>query len=164
MERLRVGTVGKPHGVEGAVYVRTDAPESLEAGSHVWLGAIEYEIEAIHKHGDRLLVRFVGIDDRTAAEGLRGSEVLAERASVQLSADEFLIADTIGLPVDIDGEAPVGTVVGVVTSSPQHRLVVEWQGTRYEVPLHPDIVTIGGDRVSVRPPVGLFDPGDAVEA
>lgn len=164
MQRLPIGTVGKPHGLLGAVYVRTDAPEVLEPGRTVWIDGREHEISSVQLHGERMLATFAGIGDRNTAESLRGGVITAERAVIHLGADEFLVADTIGLPVRVEGQTGTGSVADVVTNAPQHRLIVEWHGRRVEVPLHPDIATVGVDEVMVRPPPGLFDPENAVEA
>jgi 16S rRNA processing protein RimM len=78
---LTVGRVAKAHGVGGelVVEIRTDDPAARFApGNTLRLkrprGGAEasYVVESAREHGARLLVRLAGVDDRDAAEGLRG--------------------------------------------------------------------------------------------
>ena len=81
MERptIVVGVVLKPHGLRGEVSVqsRSDNPDRWTPGSIVFDEAgTEYRVTAARAHGSRLLVSFEGIGDRTAADGLRGRQLL----------------------------------------------------------------------------------------
>jgi 16S rRNA processing protein RimM len=74
-----VGLVTAAHGLRGEVAVqsRSDNPGRWVAGGVV-LGpdGRSLTIEAIRRHGARLLVKFAGVEDRTAAESLRGAELV----------------------------------------------------------------------------------------
>ena len=89
-ERIEVvvGRIGKPHGLRGevTVEVRTDEPERrFVAGSTLAAepprgsanGLTSLEIVSLRWHQTTLLVRFAEIADRTAAEGARGTLLLA---------------------------------------------------------------------------------------
>lgn len=74
-----VGRVRRPHGVRGEVVVdpESDVPGRFAAGAELELVAAgdrrTVRIETVRGRPARLLVRFAGIDDREAAEGLRGA-------------------------------------------------------------------------------------------
>jgi 16S rRNA processing protein RimM len=74
-----VGRAVRPHGLLGEVVVEveSDVDERFAPGSTMRLGAHgrRVEVVAARPFGDRLLVRFAGLDDRTAVEGLRGIEL-----------------------------------------------------------------------------------------
>jgi 16S rRNA processing protein RimM len=82
---LVVGRVGRPHGVRGevTVEVRTDDPDDRFSPGRVLAtdpaesGPLMVEQARWHS-GGRLLIRFAGIDDRGAAEALRGAELVAD--------------------------------------------------------------------------------------
>jgi len=74
-----VGVVTKPHGLHGDVAVlnRSDNPDRWRAGSVVFAeDGRAYTVAASRLHGARLLVRFDGVGDRTAAEALRGTTLV----------------------------------------------------------------------------------------
>lgn len=72
------------------------------------------EITQVAGTAARPIVRFAGVDDRAAAEKLRGIEILVERGEVpQLGEDEWWTVDLVGCSVS-DGDQPVGTVTGVM--------------------------------------------------
>ena len=75
--RVVVGRIGRPHGIRGQVTVemRTDEPDERFAPGAVLSvdGPVhELVVERTHWHSGRLLVSFRGIEDRSAAETVRG--------------------------------------------------------------------------------------------
>jgi 16S rRNA processing protein RimM len=68
------------------------------------------------------------IDDRNAAEALRGARVFVARSSFpSANADEFYWVDLIGLEVvNREGE-PLGTVRELLSTGPQTVLVLAYQ-------------------------------------
>jgi 16S rRNA processing protein RimM len=122
-----VGRIGKPHGLRGevTVEVRTDEPERrFVAGSRLAAevprgsasGLTSLEIVSLRWHQTTLLVRFAEIADRTAAEGARGTLLLAhlEPEETPEDPDEFYDHQLVGLRVeDLDG-AVIGEVTGLV--------------------------------------------------
>src|SRR5215218_7719293 len=79
-----VGRIGRPHGIKGdvSVEVRTDDPEGrLAPGTAVRTdpaAAGPLTVESGRVHSGRLLLHFVGYDDRGAAERLRGILLVAD--------------------------------------------------------------------------------------
>jgi 16S rRNA processing protein RimM len=98
--------VGKPHGLDGSFHV--DAP--LEEGAVVKIGDREFTVAERKGSDARPILRLEGIDDRDAAEELRGETLSAtsdQRPAT--SEDEWLIDDLIGC--EIHG---LGKVTGVL--------------------------------------------------
>jgi 16S rRNA processing protein RimM len=153
-----VGTIGKPHGIGGDVYVRTGFPELYVPGAAFVVASQTVRVVSARHHGNRFLVRFEHIRTRDQAEGLRGEEVLVDRDVMPgLAEDEYLIEELLGRRVTIVGSNETATIVDVITSSPQHRLVLDLSGRRLEVPFHPAIVGEDGGELSIDPPPGLLD-------
>jgi 16S rRNA processing protein RimM len=116
---LVVGRIGRPHGVRGevTVEVRTDDPDDrFAAGRALATNPAEsgpLTVERVRWHSGRLLVNFAGIQDRDAADGLRGVLLVIDSADLPPSgdADEFYDHELIGLAaVTVDGMK-----IGVVT-------------------------------------------------
>jgi 16S rRNA processing protein RimM len=116
---LELGHVAKAHGLRGEVRVHLHWAEStaLEDASELWLetpkGRTRYEVEGTRGSVKALLLKLRGVDDRTQAEALQGSVILAERSELEaLEPGEYYLADLVGaLVVAPDGE--VGVVEGV---------------------------------------------------
>lgn len=165
-DRIRVGLIGKPFGLNGHVTVRveSDDPERFAVGS-VFPGPDGSEIEVDdRREAERgILLRFRGYETRELAETLRGHELTidpAERRS--LGEDEFWPDDLVGLDaVTPDGD-PIGVVSACLEGAAQWRLVVGTaSGESVEVPfvteLVPD-VDLSGRTVTIVPIPGLIEP------
>jgi 16S rRNA processing protein RimM len=98
--------VGKPHGLDGSFYV--DAP--LAEGDTVKIGDREFTVAERKGTDAKPIVRLEGIDNRDAAEELRGSTLTpgnGQRATG--NEEEWPIDDLIGC--NIEG---LGEVTGVL--------------------------------------------------
>jgi 16S rRNA processing protein RimM len=122
-----VGRVGKPHGLRGevTVEVRTDEPDRRFAVGNVLAAEppkgsasrhTSLEVAASRWHQSTLLVRFAELTDRSAAEGARGTLLLAHvpADAIPEDPDEFYDHQLVGLAVvDLSG-TEIGEVTGVV--------------------------------------------------
>lgn len=168
--QLAVGRVGRAHGIHGwvSVEVRTDDPEVRFAdGAALVTDPPErgpLAVAATRWHSGRLLVRFTGVDDRSAAEALRGTLLTVDSADLPDLDDpeEFHDHQLVGLAaLTVTGE-PVGEVVDVVHLPAQDCLVVrrEPAGDEVLVPFVAAIVPtvdLAAGRVLLDPPGGLLD-------
>jgi 16S rRNA processing protein RimM len=82
-------------------------------------------------------VAFEDVVDRPGAEVLRGHEVFVDERRT-LEEGEFWPDDLVGLEVRPGG----GAVVEVVHGPAQDRLVIERDGTRFEVPFVGELVPV----------------------
>ncbi len=174
--RLVVGRVGRPHGLRGelAVEVRTDDPDRrFAAGSVLATDPAErgpLTVAEARWQSGRLLVRFAGCDDRSAAQALRGTVLVIDSAELEPLAgpEEFYDHQLTGLRVETVGGEHVGTVADVLHHG-QDLLVVRGPGTRpgaeilipFVAAIVPEVDLPGG-RLVIDPPPGLLDPDAAV--
>lgn len=132
-ERVVVGRIGPAHGISGDVYVRplTDVPEIrfadgevLQAGPPV---SSELTVEYTKDHSGRLLVHFVGIETRNAAEALRNADLTAliDPTDLPEDDDEFFDRQLIGLTAKDPDGASIGRVTDVIHLPGQDLLAVE---------------------------------------
>ncbi|HHC08469.1 MAG TPA: ribosome maturation factor RimM [Actinobacteria bacterium] len=169
MELVTVGYVRRAHGLRGAVVVRptTDRPdERFVPGAVFDTEAGPLEIERVGPHRDGLLVVFVGISDRNAAEGLRGLTLeIPLEARRDLEPGEYWPDELVGCEVVDAAGRRLGEVVDVVLGGSQDRLVVGIpEGDTVEVPFVDALVPhvdVDARRVVVEPPEGLFPPESA---
>lgn len=177
-----VGRVAKAHGIRGelAVALLTDAPDAIFAsGARVFAGTaegrphpataagraepIELTVEAARSAGDRWLVRFAGIPDRTAAERLRGHFLLVPEAELTAPDDgEVFLHDLVGLEaVHVNG-TPLGRVSDVYDVPQGLLLEVAHASGPVLVPFVNGIVVSTAPeagRIVLDPPDGLFGEG-----
>ncbi len=117
--RLCVAVVTGAHGVRGAVRLKSFTAEPEAVAGYRPLtdrsGARTFALTLTGRAKDALVARIDGIDDRDAAQALKGTELFIERA--QLAApedeDEFYQADLVGLRAETADGALYGTVRAV---------------------------------------------------
>ena len=169
---LVVGRVAKSHGVKGelVVEVRTDEPELRFAVGAQLHGhkardtqISKYTVEAAREHSGRLLLRLKGIDDRNAADAMRGTLFVIDSADVKPSddPDEYYDHELEGLAVRLTDGTPVGTVDEVLHSAAGEMLAVrDDDGREILVPFVAAIVTYistANGYLEIDPPDGLLD-------
>jgi 16S rRNA processing protein RimM len=174
--QLVVGRIGRAHGIKGevSVEVRTDEPELRLAPGAVLAtdpaSAGPLTIATGRVHSGRLMLRFEGVADRTAAEGLRGTLLIAEVDPRQTPEDpeEFYDHQLIDLDVVTADGREVGRIAEVTHLPYQDLLVVRRpDGGEVLVPFVSEIVPeidLDEQRAVITPPPGLLDEADAETA
>jgi 16S rRNA processing protein RimM len=124
--RLEIGRVGRPHGLRGEVTIVpiTNRAERFEAGQRMWSGERQLVIATSRPHHGGHLVRFEGIDDRNAAEALRGAILTAE-APGSAPPGEVWVHQVIGVDVHDRAGAVLGRVVAVEANPASDLLVLD---------------------------------------
>jgi 16S rRNA processing protein RimM len=114
-----MGRVAAPFGVMGWIKVQpySEDPCTLTDFGSWRVGRgdqqARYEVEAAHDHGNVLVAKLAGVDDRDAAYALRGQEISVARSELPPPGDdEYYWADLIGLAA-VNRE---GIVLGQVES------------------------------------------------
>ena len=117
--RMDIGRILKPQGIRGEVKVDplTDDSSRFCVLKSVSVGNERIQSVRLSESDKFVYIKFVGVDDRNAAELLRGRFVSVDRASaVPLDAGEFFISDLIGASLAArydDAEKRIGTVTAV---------------------------------------------------
>jgi 16S rRNA processing protein RimM len=157
-ELVRVGTVGKAHGLDGSVYV--DAPcgwYAFPRGETVRVAGVPRALRRRAGTDDRPLVAFDGIDDRDAAAALRGAalELPASRLP-PAEADAYFHFDLVGCAA-YQGERLLGHVAAVEEGVAHDVLVLDDEApTRlpFVAAIVPN-VDVGARRLEVTPELDL---------
>ncbi|HEX8004506.1 MAG TPA: ribosome maturation factor RimM [Mycobacteriales bacterium] len=165
--QLVVGRIGHAHGIKGevSVEVRTDDPDRRYAeGSVLATDPPErgpLTVETARAHHGRLLVRFAEVDDRNAAEALRGTLLVVDSADVgEPGEGEYWDHELVGLAALTPDGATLGRVTDVIHVPGAPLLALDVDGREVLVPfvaaIVPDVDVAGG-RLVVDPPAGLLD-------
>ncbi|KUF18547.1 ribosome maturation factor RimM [Streptomyces silvensis] len=169
--QLVVARIGRAHGIKGevTVEVRTDEPE-LRLGPGAVLatdpaGTGPLTIETGRVHSGRLLLRFAGVRDRTGAEALRNTLLIAEVDPEELpeDPDEFYDHQLMDLDVVTRDGTEVGRITEISHLPSQDLFIVERpDGSEVMIPFVEEIVTeidLDEQRAVIDPPPGLIDDG-----
>lgn len=161
-DEVVVGVVGKPFGVRGEVYVQPDrdlAHDFADGTAYAVSGGDPLVAAGTRVHGNRRLVAFVGVEDREAAEALRGTVLRLPRTDVALDDEARWAGDLVGREVRDEPGALLGVVEGFLDGPAHDYLVVARpDGGEVLVPLVEALVDLDGPAVVVRPIPGLLDP------
>ena len=153
--RVALAAIAGAHGVKGELRLKlfSDSIESLSRHERLYLGGVVRRLLSIRDSGKTAVARFEGVNDRSAAEALRGSLVEVDRASLPpLEEGEYYHADLIGLSAVDAQRSAVGTVVAVENYGAGDLLEIELEdGKRSLIPFKPGIADLEEGRVVLDP-------------
>jgi 16S rRNA processing protein RimM len=169
-ELLLVGRVAKAHGIAGevAVDIHTDSPDERFVPGAVLTARLRdrsvrpVTVSSVRAHSGRLLVRFDEVPDRTAAEAMRGAQLVVDADELPPSddPDAFYDHELEGLAAVLVDGAEIGTVSEISRGPGGELLVLKLtDGTEALVPFVREIVPevdVKGGRVVLDPPEGLL--------
>ncbi len=168
-DHVHMGIITRPHGIRGELCVDwyADSPEFLRQTFYLQRGdepLRKVESARVRMHKGRPLLTLPFIQDRTAAESMRGANIYVHRNSLpELSPEEMYLYDIIGYNIIIEqSEQCVGTLEAVQFPSEEQMLWVIRANAGYEI-LFPAveefIVSFDEEKQSVliNPPEGLLE-------
>ncbi len=165
-ELICVGRIKGAHGVRGQLRITpfTERPENVAAYGPVSDadGKRHYELKIERMTKTHVIARIDGIDDRDAAEALRGLRLFVPRAALPpADDDEFYCEDLVGLSAEtVDGRA-LGQVLSVQDFGAGTVLEIgEARARTVFAPFNRDVVPLvdlAAGRVVIDPPTGLLD-------
>ena len=168
---LTVGRVVKAHGIGGelVVEIRTDDPAARFAPGNTLRAKNSRSgeersvvVEQAREHGARMLVRLAGVDDRDAADALRGSLFVVDSDDLPPidEPDTYYDHQLEGLVVRTAAGRDVGVVAEVLHTAGGELLAVRRDSGEVLVPFVGAIVTsvsLDDGSVEIDPPEGLLD-------
>ena len=140
-DAIEVGRIADAWGVKGWFKVLSHSanPEALlsskrwfllptERGAQTFKGVASLSVKEAKEHSNTVVATALGVDDRTAAEALRGSRIFVSRSSFPAAAkDEYYWVDLIGLDVINREDVALGVVKELLSTGAQTVLVMEYQ-------------------------------------
>jgi 16S rRNA processing protein RimM len=152
--RIALAAVAGAHGVKGELRLKlfSDSAESLSRHQQMYVGGVERRLLSI-RDSKNPVARFEGVDDRSAAEALRGSLVEVDRSELpRLEEGEYYHSDLLGLAaVDVEGRL-LGSVVAVENYGAGDLLEIEAEGgNRSLIPFKTGIADLQEGRIVVDP-------------
>ena len=143
-DAIEVGRILDAWGVKGWVKVQPHStdPEAMflaknwflqapdakfRPGFNLFVGTVVLVMDECKVHSGAIVAKFAGLDDRNAAQALRGAPIFLPRSSFPAArADEYYWADLIGLHVVNREGVVLGCVRDLMNTGPQSVLCIEY--------------------------------------
>jgi 16S rRNA processing protein RimM len=161
--RVRLGKIVRALGLRGHLGV-AGTEGALQKLERAWFGRpgeepVERRILEARPQGRLWAVRIEGVDDRTGAERMAGTEVFAEREDLgEAGEGRHYWADLEGLPVTTVAGEVLGKVTGLYETGGVDVLVVAGEKGERLIPLAPYVeVDVEAGRIVIDPPEGLLE-------
>ena len=140
-DAVEVGRIADAWGIKGGFKVipHSASPEALfssrrwylqpsEKGAKTFSGTALLRIREAKEHSDAIVALAHDVDDRDAAELLKGARIFVPRSSFPTAGDdEYYWVDLIGLQVVNREGAALGRVADLLATGPQTVLVLEYE-------------------------------------
>ncbi|MBR7148854.1 MAG: 16S rRNA processing protein RimM [Firmicutes bacterium] len=138
MEKIKLGQIVTAVGIKGEVkvYPYTDIPERFEEIDSLMIESKNAKINGVRYMKNMVILRLEGVDDRNAAEALRGKNLYIDRKDMwEMPEDTYLVKDLLGMTVmDPEGNR-IGKLVDVIQNSAQDLYEIEREdGKKFLLP------------------------------
>lgn len=164
-----LGAIAGAHGIKGLVRLKSFTARVQDIAAYGPLqdaqGARRFELALMGSSRGALIARINGVDDRNAAERLKGEKLYVTRDRLPpTAAGEFYHADLIGLAAELQDGTALGRITAVHDFGGGPSLEIERaDGDSVMVPFTASVVPvvdIAAGRVVVVPPVGLLEAAE----
>lgn len=167
--RVCLGVIAKAHGVRGEVRIKsfTEDPAAVAAYGPVTdeTGARTMTLQVVGVAKGVVTARIEGVDDRAAAEALKGRRLYVPREALpSTEEEEFYHCDLIGLRAELVTGGMLGTVRAVNNFGAGDVLELEGRdGRALVVPFTRVVVPVidtAAGVLKIDPPAGLLEPDE----
>ena len=159
LDLFTIGQIVAPHGVRGDVriYPDTDFPKRFLKMKYGYINGKKYEVESARLHKRVVLMKFVGVDDRNAAELLVKKDLQVPREDlVPLKKGQHYIYDILDSAVYDLQDHELGKLTDVLrTGSNDVYVVTADDGKETLLAAIPDVIKSideGEKKIVVDPP------------
>lgn len=133
--RVLLGRIVTVHGIRGDVVIESFTADPADIAAYGPLqsadGSKEFRLKVLRATPKGVVAHVAGVDDRNAAEALRGTELFAARKRLPEAEDgQFYYIDLIGLRADNPEGECIGKVVAVQNYGAGDLLEIELTGQR----------------------------------
>lgn len=164
MESHQIGKLGKPHGLKGEIRVILDQEnleDILEQADFIFVKGLPYAIRHWRSAGG-LVVLLDGVEDRNAAEMLRGAPIAVPMTpELQALLEEDPVQQWMGYTIhDLTTDRTYGPITEIIELPTQLTAVVILEGRDILIPLHDSLVRDidpAKKLLTMDLPVGLVD-------
>ena len=144
MEYISIGKIVNTHGIKGEVRILSNfkyKDKALKQGKTIYIGKEKNKetINSYRKHKIFDMRTLHGITNINDVLTYKGKNIFTTRQDLNLSEDEYLEEDLIGMNILVNGKK-VGILKDYIKDKYQDRIIIEKKGIQYQVPFVPDII------------------------
>ena len=168
---FKIGAIVNVHGLRGEIKVlpTTDDPSRFELLEEVEVffdadAKSKHHLESVKPHKALLILKLKGIDDRNAAEALKGGVIRVPRSqAIPLEDDEYFQKDLLDMQVVTDSGEKLGILAQIIETGANDVYVVRFDDNGGKDILIPAIkqcilsVSVSEKKMTVRLMEGLRD-------
>ncbi len=128
MNTIKLGKITAPQGIRGEVrvYPYTDTPDRFSQIPAVLVKGEKRRVQKARANKNLVILKLQGVDDRNAAEALRGQMLFLDRADLwEQPEDTYFVDDITGSSVVTEDGSPVGTLKAVHSRPAQDLYEIE---------------------------------------
>ena len=164
---LAVGRITRAHGIKGemAVLPLSQITSRFQPGSHLFLGEQgdkPVTVSSSRPHGQRVLLSFEEVRDRTEAERLRGEFLFVPASSApELPEGEYWAHELIGCEAVTESGRSLGTIREVIHTPANDVWAADGEQGEVLIPALKDVVAlvdVAGKRIVAKDVPGLTAP------
>lgn len=138
VEKIKLGQIVTAVGIKGEVKVDpyTDVLERFEQIDSLLVESKPAEIRGVRYMKGKVILRLSGVEDRNAAETLRGKYLYIDRENMwEMPEDTYLVKDLLGMTAVDEAGNPVGRVTNVILNGAQDLYEIEKEsGAKFLLP------------------------------
>lgn len=141
MENVFVGKIVNTHGIKGEIRIVSDfelKDKVFKVGATVIINSQEFTIKSYRIHKNFDMITLEGFDDINQVIPFKGLGLFVKRSDLNLTNDEYLMEDLIGMNVLIGG-VNYG-IVQDYNRGQNSLLHVRYQDKTYYIPLRGDFI------------------------
>ncbi|MCR5481664.1 MAG: ribosome maturation factor RimM [Clostridia bacterium] len=126
-EKIKIGQIVNAVALRGEVKVYNySEPQRFEELEEIRVGNEVKKIEKVRYQNNMVILKLEGVDDRNAAEALKGKDIFIGQEDLrELPDDTYYIKDLIGLDVIDEGGNIIGKMKDVIQNSAQDLYEIE---------------------------------------
>ena len=114
-DKVLIGKIVNAHGIKGDVKIKSFTMNPVDVCNYNPLlkndnSELKIKVRS-SANSDVIIAHIEGVDDRTTAEGLKGTEIYTLKSSIiDEESEDILLSDLIGFKVLDNNETEIGTV------------------------------------------------------
>lgn len=126
---LQFAQVGRPHGLKGAFFLKTEDKRTEWDGYKTLLietpqGFFEKKVLKTYLSGNALAILLEGFENRNQIEPLYHKKIFVHKDQINVKEDEYIVGTLIGYKVYSDDKGFIGTISGVSSYGAQDNLEI----------------------------------------
>ncbi|BBH52102.1 ribosome maturation factor RimM [Fluviispira sanaruensis] len=131
---IQFAQVGRPHGLKGAFFLKTEDRRTKWDGYKKLLietpqGYHEKKVLKAYLSGNALALILEGFETRNEIESLYNKKIYVHKNEISVGKDEYIVGNLKGFQVIAENKGTIGEIIGVSSYGAQDNLEIKVIGT-----------------------------------